>query len=128
RGANAVAALGASLLGAPAERLTVGGRRHLRWRFGAPGVVLIGHLDTVWPLGTLADWPFTVDHATGTATGPGCLDMKAGIVQLFHALSTLDSLDGVEVLITSDEELGSPTSRELVEEAGRRAAAALVLE
>jgi glutamate carboxypeptidase len=139
RGAEVVAALGAELLGTGPERLTVGGRRHLRWRFGRAGgsgsadgsrtgVVLIGHFDTVWPMGTVADWPFAVDADAGTATGPGSLDMKAGIVQLFHALSTLDDLDGVEILLTSDEELGSPTSRVLVEEAGRRAAAALVLE
>jgi glutamate carboxypeptidase len=135
RGAEAVAALGADLLGAGPERLTVAGRRHLRWRFGGEpttgrraGVVLIGHFDTVWPLGTVAEWPFAVDATAGTATGPGTLDMKAGIVQLFHALSTLDNLDGVEILLTSDEELGSPTSRGFVEEAGRRAAAALVLE
>jgi glutamate carboxypeptidase len=76
----------------------VAGRRHLRWRFGGEpaagerrGVVLIGHFDTVWPMGTVADWPFAVDASAGTATGPGSLDMKAGIVQLFHALSTLDT-------------------------------------
>src|SRR5262245_656157 len=64
RGAEVVAALGAELLGDAPERLTVGGRRHLRWRFGGDppagerrGVVLIGHFDTVWPMGTVADWP-----------------------------------------------------------------------
>jgi len=121
------AALGARLLGQAPEVLEDAGRAHLRWRFGAHGrVLLVGHLDTVWPLGTLARRPFTVDG--GVATGPGCFDMKAGVVQAFHALTTVSDLDGVEVLLTTDEELGSQTSRHLVEEGARRARAALVCE
>jgi glutamate carboxypeptidase len=87
-GATAVSELATALIQEPGERLEVGGRPHLRWTWPAgkagPGVVLIGHYDTVWPRGTLARWPFSVDEPAGTATGPGCFDMKAGIVQLFH--------------------------------------------
>jgi glutamate carboxypeptidase len=119
--------LAATLLGTPAERCEVGGRVHLRWRFGpADRVLLIGHLDTVWPLGTAASWPFAADGET--ATGPGVFDMKAGVVQLLFALNELETLDGAVVLLTTDEEIGSPTSRELILDAAGSVEAALVLE
>ncbi|MFF4986286.1 M20 family metallopeptidase [Streptosporangium saharense] len=127
RSAEAVAELGARYLGAEAERLVVDGRTHLRWRFGRePRVLLLGHHDTVWPLGSLETHPFEVRD--GVLRGPGCFDMKAGLVMAFHALAALDTLDGVTLLITGDEEPGSPTSRELVEDEARRCAATLVLE
>jgi glutamate carboxypeptidase len=88
--------------------------------------VLVGHFDTVWPLGTLARWPFRVDG--DRMTGPGVFDMKAGLVQMFAALQTLDALDGIAILATSDEEIGSTTSQQLIEETSRGARAALVLE
>lgn len=119
--------LASRLLGTPGERCEVDGRVHLRWRFGrADRVLLIGHLDTVWPLGTLSSWPFAAD--ADTATGPGTFDMKAGVVQLLFALNALEALDGVVVLLTSDEEIGSPTSRALILETAASVAAALVLE
>lgn len=124
--ADAVAGLGTELLGAAPQRSVVEGHTHLHWRFGRGRVLLLGHVDTVWPIGTVARWPFTV--ADGLASGPGTFDMKAGIVQGLHGLATLDDLDGVEVLLTSDEEVGSFTSRRLVEEAARRVRAVLVLE
>jgi len=102
---------------------------HLQWSGGetaGPQVLLVGHYDTVWPLGTLARRPFTLTD--GRATGPGSFDMKAGIVQLVEALATIDDLDRVRVLLTADEELGSQTSRSLVQDAARRASAALILE
>ena len=113
---------------ARAERLVVGGRTHLKWVFGpgSPRVVLVGHFDTVWPLGTLERWPFARDG--DTATGPGSFDMKAGIVQMFHALSVLDNRDGIAVLLNSDEEIGSPSSRDLIRATAEEASAALVLE
>lgn len=124
---EATAELGAGLLGRRPETLDVDGRAHLRWRFDGPGrVLVVGHLDTVWPTGTLAIRPFRVDG--DVATGPGCFDMKAGVVQALHALSTLDELDGIEVLFTTDEEVGSQTSRRLVEDGARRVRAALVCE
>lgn len=124
--AREVAELGARLLEREPETLLVDGRPHLRWSCHAPRVGVIGHLDTVWPLGTVARWPFSV--ANGIATGPGAFDMKAGIVQCFYALAALDDRDGIELLLTSDEELGSPTSRNLVEETARRVSAALIIE
>ncbi len=106
----------------------VGGERgHLLWSGGGtPRVLLLGHVDTVWPAGTTARWPFEVHD--GRATGPGCFDMKAGLVQGVHALAGLDDLEGVVLLATTDEEVGSPTSRGLVEETARGLAGVLVLE
>ncbi|MFI7688035.1 M20 family metallopeptidase [Nonomuraea sp. NPDC049655] len=127
RSATAVAELGAAHLGAEAERVVIDGRTHLRWRFGGePRVLLLGHHDTVWPVGSLERHPFEVRD--GVLRGPGCFDMKAGLVMAFHALAALDDLDGVTVLVTGDEEPGSPTSRRLVEDEARGCAAALVLE
>ncbi len=115
------------LLGERAEQIESDGSTHLRWRFGdRTDILLIGHLDTVWPLGTLASWPFAVEN--DIATGPGCFDMKGGCVQLFYALDALDDPTGVTVVLTTDEELGSPSSRGLIEETARGAKAALVLE
>ncbi|WAU86118.1 M20/M25/M40 family metallo-hydrolase [Streptomyces sp. Qhu-G9] len=126
RSAEVVGAQGARLLGAEPETIVAGGVTHLRWTFGRPGVLLVGHHDTVWPLGSLDSHPWSV--ADGVARGPGVLDMKAGLVQMFHALAALPTLDGVCVLVNGDEEVGSPTSRTLVEESARGCAAALVLE
>ena len=119
------ASLGAAVLGRPPRTLDSGGRRHLLWRGDRVEVLLLGHLDTVWPVGTLARWPLTVDG--DRATGPGVFDMKAGVVQMLLALEGLDA-PGVAVLLTTDEEIGSPTSRALIEETARGARATLVLE
>ncbi|MFD7069975.1 M20 family metallopeptidase [Streptomyces sp. NPDC059913] len=125
--ARVVAGLGTRLTGTAPEWVDGSGRPALRWRFGSGDrVLLLGHFDTVWPVGSLARHPFEV--AGGRLTGPGCFDMKAGVVQLFHALSVLDGLDGVSVLLTGDEEIGAPTSRALVEDEARRTGAVLVLE
>lgn len=129
RAAEAVAAMGERLLGAAPDVLDAGGRPFLRWTFGpSPSrVVLVGHIDTVWPMGTLERWPFTVGD-DGRASGPGAFDMKAGIVQGFHALASIAPNDGVSVILNADEEIGSPGSRALIEESVAGAAAALVLE
>ena len=128
RSAEAVARVGRRRLGVEPERIVLDGRTHLRWRFGdGPArVLLLGHHDTVWPIGSLAVTPYEV--VGGTVCGPGCFDMKAGVVQAFHALAALPDRSGVTVLITGDEELGSPTSRELIEKEAVGCAAALVLE
>ena len=128
RSAEAVAALGQRLTGCAPEVIAEAGPTHLRWTFGAGPrrVLLVGHHDTVWPLGSLEDHPWSV--ADGVARGPGCLDMKAGLVQMFHALSVLEDTDGVTVLVNGDEEVGSRTSSGLIEEAARQSPAALVLE
>jgi glutamate carboxypeptidase len=112
------------------RRLAVAPVRHganLLWRWGNEEKVLVlGHHDTVWPLGTLATHPYSVEG--GVMRGPGCFDMKAGVAMAFHALAALDSPDGVTLLITSDEEIGSPGSRALIEESATGCVAALVLE
>src|SRR3954454_16226579 len=118
-------ALARPLLGEP-EHIEAGGLTHLRWSFGTPRVLVLGHLDTVWPLGTLARWPFRVDG--DVATGPGVFDMKAGVVQALHALSLLPSLEGVCLLLNVDEETGSATSRELILSSAQGCRAALVCE
>ncbi|OPC78615.1 glutamate carboxypeptidase [Embleya scabrispora] len=126
RSAEVVAAQGARLLGAQPRRIVLDGVTHLQWTFGTPRVLLVGHHDTVWPMGSLTTHPWSVRD--GIARGPGCFDMKAGLVQIFHALASLDSLDGIGVLITGDEEVGSTSSRGLIEDAARGCAAAFVLE
>ena len=125
--AKVVAAVGERRLGVPPEAVVRDGCTHLRWRFGAGDrALLLGHHDTVWPLGTLADHPWRVQD--GVAYGPGCFDMKAGLAQMFAAVAALEDRDGLTLLVTGDEELGSPTSRELVEDEAGRAGVALVLE
>lgn len=108
------------------ELIEAGGRHHLRWSWGTPKVLVLGHLDTVWPHGTLARWPFRVDG--DVATGPGVFDMKAGVVQALAALRSRDSLEGICLLLTTDEEIGSPTSRELILDTVRGCRATLVCE
>ncbi|MDN3353636.1 M20/M25/M40 family metallo-hydrolase [Actinomadura sp. DC4] len=128
RSADTVAAVGAAHLGAPPERLMLDGRTHLRWRFG-PGpsrVLVLGHHDTVWPVGSLAVHPFSAGD--GTLRGPGCLDMKTGLAMAFDALAALADPSGVCLLVTGDEELGSPSSRALIEEEAAGCDAVLVLE
>ena len=127
--AERLGGLGAELLGRAPDVVEVDGRRHLHWPARrAPRIALLGHYDTVWPLGTLAARPFGVDG--DRVTGPGSFDMKAGLVQGLFALAELgeDGAAGVEILVTADEEIGSPSSRELIEALGRRAGAVLVLE
>ncbi len=112
------------------------GGDHVRARFfegGATGppALLLGHFDTVWPAGTLAGMPFRVEG--GRAFGPGAFDMKASLVIAEFALAAIRDLGlapprPVEVLITSDEEIGSPTSRAWIEDRAGQAAFALVLE
>jgi glutamate carboxypeptidase len=100
---------------------------HVHWSGGGePKVMILGHHDTVFPVGALAARPFTV--ADGRVTGPGVFDMKAGIVQALHAVAALDDASGVEMLFTSDEEVGSLTSRDLLEARAVACGNVLVLE
>jgi glutamate carboxypeptidase len=100
------------------------------WRWGParPRVLLLGHLDTVWPLGTLTRLPFTNDGQR--LTGPGVFDMKAGVVQGWAALALaqLTEDSGAGMLLTTDEETGSHASRQVIADAIREAEAVLVLE
>ena len=117
-------------LGRSVELVEIEGRTHLVAApvNGAQGaVLLVGHIDTVWPTGTTARWPFSLQG--DTVTGPGCFDMKGGLTQMLAAIRIATCpLDRVAVIITSDEEVGSPTSRALIEQLALQSDAALVLE
>ncbi len=95
-------------------------------------VLLLGHIDTVYPLGTLANMPCSV--AEGRLWGPGALDMKAGIALMLHAIDGLRTWHSdclprpVTVLLVSDEEIGSNSSRRITESLAKKSAAVLVLE
>lgn len=96
-----------------------------------PGLLLLGHFDTVYPLGTLAAMPFCA--AGGRIQGPGVLDMKGGISVVYEAWVALrhfglEARRPVTLLLVSDEETGSATARPLIERLARDAAAVLVLE
>ncbi|HMH07353.1 MAG TPA: M20 family metallopeptidase [Terriglobales bacterium] len=99
---------------------------------GGKPVLLLGHLDTVYGLGSLAKMPCRL--AEGRLWGPGVLDMKSGIALMLHALDGLrtwhnDSLPRpVTVLLVSDEEVGSDSSRRITESLAKRSAVVLVLE
>ena len=94
-------------------------------------VLLLGHFDTVYPLGTLASMPCRIGE--GRLWGPGTLDMKSGIASMLYAIDALRTQDGtlprsVTVLLVSDEEVGSTSSRRITEELAKRSEAVLVLE
>jgi len=94
-------------------------------------LLVLGHYDTVYPTGTLSRMPFRV--VGGKAFGPGTFDMKAGIVQALFALEALQQLQTkiskrLVFLWTSDEEIGSESSRSLIEAEARRSDAVFVLE
>ncbi|MGW1208012.1 M20 family metallopeptidase [Streptomyces sp. NPDC002499] len=117
-------------LGTP-RRYVNDGVPHLYWRREPAGptpsgVLLLGHADTVWPLGTLDSRPFR--HDGDRLTGPGVFDMKAGLVIALDALDLSHPAGHVSLLVTGDEETGSLGSRALIEEAAREHAAVLVLE
>lgn len=108
-----------------------GGHLFARTGRGGPAQLLLGHLDTVWPVGTLAEMPVTADGER--MHGPGVFDMKAGLVQMLYALTVLDELGLVPevepaVLVTSDEEIGSPDSARWIRRLARRSCRAFVLE
>jgi glutamate carboxypeptidase len=94
-------------------------------------ILLLGHYDTVYPLGTLASMPCRA--ANGKLAGPGVLDMKSGIGLMLHAIAALKDWHGtlprpVTVLLVSDEEVGSDSSRAITEFLAKKSAAVLVLE
>lgn len=108
---------------------------HCSWRTGGRGrdgqILLLAHSDTVWPAGTLARRPFR--RSRGRLWGPGVLDMKAGLAVGIEALRLLEQLARtprrrVVLLVNSDEEIGSPSSRPWIEREACRSTAVLVLE
>ena len=111
--------------------------KHLVCEMQLPGrkksgqALVLGHADTVWPMGTLRGMPFR--QAGGRLWGPGVLDMKAGIAFFLFAVQALRELDipapqKIVLQVNSDEEMGSESSRELTERNAARSHAVLVLE
>lgn len=101
------------------------------WAAERPSQLLLGHCDTVWPLGTLAHMPLQTED--NVVRGPGVFDMKGGLAQMIFALRALRALDlppalPPQILINSDEETGSAESRAIIEALAREAARAFVLE
>jgi len=94
-------------------------------------ILLLGHYDTVYPLGTFANMPCKIE--SGRLHGPGVLDMKSGIALIFHAIEALRAWNGelprpVTVFLVSDEEVGSYSSRKITEELAKKSSGVLVLE
>jgi glutamate carboxypeptidase len=101
------------------------------WGAGAPGILVLSHLDTVHPLGFIERLPFKIEG--DSAFGPGIYDMKGGAYLAYHAFAQLCATRerpplGVTHLYVSDEEIGSPTSRALIEAEGHKAKYVLVTE
>ena len=109
---------------------TTGDHIIARWGSGPGGILLMHHMDTVFPLGTLEHMPFYEKDVC--LFGPGVLDMKGGIVVSLAAITMLkasgDLTRPVTVLVTSDEEIGSETSQELIKSLAKEAALVLVME
>jgi len=100
------------------------------WQQEEPSLLMLCHMDTVWPVGEVKRRPFRVEG--NRAYGPGVFDMKGGIVQAIFALEAARRRglcsSTVKILFNSDEEIGSPSSRSLIEDLARSAKAVLVLE
>jgi glutamate carboxypeptidase len=101
------------------------------WGRGAPGILILSHLDTVHPLGFIGRLPFKIEG--DSAFGPGIYDMKGGAYLAYHAFRQLCAVKerpplGITQLYVSDEEIGSPTSRALIEAEGQKAKYVLVTE
>ncbi|MDQ0352141.1 glutamate carboxypeptidase [Alkalibacillus filiformis] len=106
---------------------------HIRaeWGEGERQLLIVTHFDTVWPEGTLEDMPFEIKD--GKAYGPGTFDMKGGIVQALYAIQSLKDLNKhlnkkIVLMMTSDEELGSPTSKDYIMAEAEKSDAVFVLE
>lgn len=97
---------------------------------GAGAIGVLCHYDTVWPLGTLREWPVSIDG--DRFTGPGAFDMKAGLVQFVHAVRIAREhgmrVPALTIVLNGDEEVGSPASRPVIEDAVRGLDAVLVFE
>jgi glutamate carboxypeptidase len=99
-----------------AENISENGRPVFWWGSKQPKIVLLCHLDTVWPKGDIA-------------TGPGVFDMKAGFVQALYSLANIDNAkDKIALIATTDEETGSITSKDLINRVSKAADAVLVFE
>ena len=115
--------LATKILGTPAQIRDVNGRPVFWWGAENPEVVLLAHLDTVWPKGSFTPlWKVEANKATG----PGVFDMKAGFIQALYAMKGITG--SAALVATTDEETGSATSREFIKEISAKAKAVLVLE
>ena len=138
------AAINAAMALAEKYARTIGGRPKyhrqknfgdvLELRFGPrkstqKPILLLGHLDTVWSIGTLAKMPW--EQSAEKISGPGTLDMKAGVIMALTAIEAMQSLKinrPITLLLNSDEEIGSPISRPITERLAKESSAVLVLE
>jgi glutamate carboxypeptidase len=138
RGREWVTAWVTDRLGPASSATTHGGGEHgdtVVLDFDADGVggvtvAMLAHYDTVWPVGTLAAIPFSVSD--DTIRGPGVFDMKAGLVQAVWAVQALSALGlprpALRLVLNGDEEIGSLSSRPVIEDACRDATEVLVFE
>jgi glutamate carboxypeptidase len=115
----------------PVPQMSVGDHLIADFGQGESQTLVLCHMDTVWPPGTIMERPFRVEN--GLAYGPGILDMKAGIAITLHALEAIQALglkprQRVRVLFNSDEEVGSTTSRQIIEEEARKSTQVFCLE
>ena len=111
------------VLGTPAQIRDVNGRPVFWWGAQNPDVIVLAHLDTVWPKGSFQSlWSIKEN----VASGPGIFDMKAGFIQALFAMKGVDG--SVALVATSDEETGSTTSKEFIKEISAKAKAVLVVE
>ncbi|GAB4568930.1 MAG: M20 family metallopeptidase [Anaerolineae bacterium] len=124
-------ALGARVTMLPRD--AVGDILLARWNDDAPGkpITFVGHMDTVWPLGTLAQRPVRIE--AGRLYGPGAIDMKAGLTVMISAVRVLQERGEfpnrpIWALVTSDEEIGSVHSQEVILDVARQSGLCLVLE
>jgi glutamate carboxypeptidase len=115
-----------NLLKTPATKINESGRPVFWWGTKNPKILLLCHLDTVWPKGSFQPtWKIEAD----TATGPGVFDMKAGFVQALYAISQVSGAqENVALVATTDEETGSATSKALIERLAKTVQAVLVFE
>jgi glutamate carboxypeptidase len=115
--------IAASVLGAPAQIKEIQGRPVFWWGSDQPKVLVLAHLDTVWPKGSFTPlWSVEGD----VVRGPGVFDMKTGFVQALYALKGIEG--DVALVATTDEETGSHTSKALILDLSSKADAVLVLE
>jgi glutamate carboxypeptidase len=114
------------LLKTSATKINENGRPVFWWGAKNPKILLLCHLDTVWPKGSFQPtWKIEAD----IATGPGVFDMKAGFIQALYAVSQVSGAqESVALVATTDEETGSATSKELIERLAKTAQAVLVFE
>ena len=115
-----------SLLKVKAEKVMENGRPVYWWGSKSPKIVLLCHIDTVWPKGSFTPtWQVNGD----VATGPGVFDMKAGFIQALYSLVGIEHLENqIALVATTDEETGSATSKDLIARLAKAADAVLVFE